>query len=696
MPLFGFGGGIDFSGITRGINQIGSSLRQLFAMAKAPLAAREAGIAAAIVNFVPNIAAGLGDLLPTIGAVTAAVKTALKAATLIFKIQKGIVQIGISLMTLPLGILRRIHGAFQSIAFSVFLVVNIFRRFFKEPLRILREVQTATILAGESIKNYGRGLKIVTGLALKYAILFGEIAKGYKEVVKSGFSAAEAQEILGASAKYAGVFQTDLNAAIDQTIGILRAFNLPTGDSVKIVTALYQAVRTSRLSIADLTTALGYTSHAAAGANITFQETVTILSMLRDSNIRASRAGMALRSMIANVQRAQAVALGTTMSMKKAVEVLGIDWGALGTEGLKLTAVFEQFNKVVADGVTIEERAALRRVFGLRYQAIISELLRKGTRAYKERLAAVQKEVNIEEEAIKISESLSGTIRRLASLWTAFRTTILEQFTDSFTSLNEVWERGVDFVQKLGKTVGTVFRITAVQPIVEFVKRAFDPQVLADFEKRIENLAQRMGTQFSLIIEAAKRWIKTITGKELTGGIEEIIDLVGKLMVSSIEISEVLTKAFLEFTDEYGPVIMNILEKIVDFFKTQFPSVFKDALGFLADLADALAEIVESFGFLVQAIRIVTWPFREFARQVRGMRRLLGGDGAGPVAAGSPAGRQAAPAAVDPFSRAAKGLREAASSARNLSEGLDVVNEKLKRAGDLGAQTAAGYNAAGQ
>lgn len=564
-------------------------------------------------KFLPMLAKGalaagkIGIVFAAVaGSIKKVVDFAMKLGGAMWKASTAVAKFGFSLMKLPLTIFQRIHGAIQSVMFSVILLANIWRRVFAEPVATLREVQTATVLAGNSIKDYGDALNKVSNLSLQFAIQIKEIATGYKEVVKSGFDATEATIILGAATKYAGVFQADMATAIDQTIGVLRAFAIPVTEATRVVNGLYAAVTNSRLSLGDLTTALGYCSQAAADAGVTFEETIALLSMLRDSNIRASRAGMAVRAMFANIQRAQGVAAGYTMSFEEAVKSLNINWKLLGDETLDVNAAFREFNKVIADGVTLQERTALRQIFGLRYQAIITELVKKGTSAFEARLAVIKKSADLEKKSQEIAESLSGTIARLSNLYVVFRLEILQKLNTDLTSLNDVWENATDNVREFGKNLGEVLRISAVKPFIDFIKDGLSPEGIKSFSESIMGAATEAGKFIGLIVKETQTWLKAISGKEASSGLKAIVSVIGTVLVYSIRISRVMTLTFMSFVSDWLPSIMSLINKVSTFLGTKFPAIWRQALkmilklsdwivAFAIPLASMLMDIVEGF-----------------------------------------------------------------------------------------------------
>jgi TP901 family phage tail tape measure protein len=499
---------------------------------------------------------------------------------------RSIMTLGIRLFKLPISVMWSIHRVIQSITFSFLMFVHLFRRFFREAHETIKNVQVATLLASGSLEQYSKNLNYVLSISLRYGLAVDSIAKGLVKVSKAGFDAADAQEILNAAVKYATVFQTDLESAIDQVIKVIRAYGFEAGESSNITRMLYNSVRSTNASLGDLNTSLGYAAAQAASMNMSLEDTLVVTTTFIDMGLRASRAGMAFRSGMSRLERAIGAASGVTMDLNKAIEVLNVDWEALAQNTGDYSVMFKEFNKVVSDGVDLQEKLAFRAIFGQRYFAQYIRLFQQSEESYSRRMAAITAMTNLEERAQEMSNSLIGVIQRLQNVWISFKIAFLEELRDPIETVGEGMERLANVAQSFGAALGSLTKMKVLEPIISFFEDITQEEGLKKFENTLASLADEVGMQFDIIREAAGDWAGELLESGTKSFLVDIIRLVGTLAAKSIEISKTMMAAFKEMD-------MSAITKLITYASHFIQTLMPVAVGIAEDLLRLISAILD-------------------------------------------------------------------------------------------------------
>lgn len=116
------------------------------------------------------------------------------------------------------------------------------------------------------------------------------------EFAKLGFTQEEIQNVTEATLQLASAAGTDLANAATITGSTLRAFNLDSSETQRVVDVMAKSFSTSSLDIDKFKTAMGAVAPVAAAANVSVEETTALLGTLTDAGIDASTAGTGLRN----------------------------------------------------------------------------------------------------------------------------------------------------------------------------------------------------------------------------------------------------------------------------------------------------------------------------------------------------------------------------------------------------------------
>lgn len=552
-----------------------------------------------------NITGMIGKISKALGPIGAIVSGIVKGVGLAKKamldIPLSIISKAASFALLPLKILSRIHSVIQSISFTVYILWSMISRTFREPLEVMKQVDVAMSIAEDKLTGVSDAMSKVMTYARMLPVPIGEIAKGFYEVVRSGFSAVEAMEILDAAMLFAVSTGGELNRAIDQIIGILRAFEMDVSKSAEIVSVLHKAVGSSRASLADLQIALGYAGPAALAAGLGFKEAVAMLTMFRDANLRASRAGMTFRAGLDAIQRAIGQATGGTMTLDKAVKHLGLAWEDMATEegALNIKAVFREFGAIANSSLSIMDKLALRAIFQGRHWANWFKLLKMGNVAYEKRLGQLEREIDLSSKVEELNTRIWAIGSRLANVWTVFKMGIINEALPSLQGLNRFFNSLVSFMESSAKTIGRIIKSTISEPAMEFLERHLFPL----FEgQRLTKEMERMGDAIKPIMRGMWEDLNTflepiledVAGGEWTGPVVGGLQIMRALLRSSYTI----VSEFYRFIKDKWAVLVEDILIVLKIITGIFEFLLPKAEALLTFALDAIIGLVQAIGEL--------------------------------------------------------------------------------------------------
>ncbi|RLG06357.1 MAG: phage tail tape measure protein, partial [Thaumarchaeota archaeon] len=375
----------------------------------------------------------------------------------------------------PVSFLHQMHMALRRVLFSVLLFWYSADRFIRPAAEVIRMVQAAVVAASGSMEGWSKGLRHIAALSTRFALPMKEIAGAYYEITKAGFSATEAQKILSATVRYATIFNRELNEAAKEVITILYAWGFPAEQATRVTEQLFLAVSKSKLSIADLNTILGYTAASAALYNIRLDTLLATTMALANVGVQASRIGTGLRRVIQGLVQATNLYVRGQMSAQEATEVLaesGVNWERLA-EALDdvsgrsdfLRVAIEELSKVMEGGITLEERYAMKVLFGLRGVNIAIALAQHRRDILEQNLAILQQHINLEEKALQVSSRFAGIFEILNNYWLIFRTGVLEGLGQFPQLIMQHSQEITDTLLGIGRQFGQIFQKYLLQPL---------------------------------------------------------------------------------------------------------------------------------------------------------------------------------------------------------------------------------------
>lgn len=569
------------------------------------------------VGKIGNIAGMLGKVSKALGPIGAIISGIVKGIKLTKKVMLDIpldvVKKAASFALLPLRILNKIHSVLQSISFTIYILWSILSRTLREPLQVMKEVEVAMSIAEDNLLGVGEAMNKVTTYAEQYAIPITEIAHGFYEVVRSGFNATEAVQILDAAMQYAVTTGGELNRAIDQIIGVLRAFEMDVSEASNIVEVLHKAVGSSRAALADLQTALGYAGPAAVAAGLSFKEAVAILTMFRNANLRASRAGMTFRAGLDAIQRAVATATGGTMTMEKAVKHLGLAWEAMVTEegDVNIRAVFDEFSKLEKKGLSVMDKLALRTLFQGRHWANWYKLLKMGRAEFEKRMAALEREIDLTEKANELNERLWAIGTRLGNVWTVFKMGVIKEAMPSLEGLNDFFKDFVEFMHRSASTIGKIIKSTISKPAMDFIQKNIFPLFSGT---ELTSQMEKLGEQVRPVIEGMwedlnsflQPFIEDISAGEWSGPIVGALQIIRALLRGSYTI---VAEFYRFIKDKWAIlvedilIVLKIITGIFEFLLPKAEALLTFALDAIIGMAQAIGDLAGLSSDKIQEIQ---------------------------------------------------------------------------------------------
>ena len=212
------------------------------------------------------------------------------------------------------------------------------------------------------LKNMGESRKAIEA-AEKAARRFGETtiftaresAEQLQILVRRGYDAADAIEILGASADLAAATGTNLGNAVLTSSQVLKAFALDAQSASRVADMLTQATNTTALGIEDLSAALKFAGPSAHLLGVNVRDTTAALATMVERGITPNIAGRGLRAVFMQLSRP---------TVQEAFGKMGVPIVDAQGRFRGLLAILRDFNKATATTTGPEKLAFLVQTLG--------------------------------------------------------------------------------------------------------------------------------------------------------------------------------------------------------------------------------------------------------------------------------------------------------------------------------------------
>lgn len=215
-------------------------------------------------------------------------------------------------------------------------------------------------------------------MAIDYGASTSEINQGMAELIRTGYSSQQVlgmlPNILNASIASGDKF-ADVMSVSSQ---VLSQFNLrgktyeeTLKNSTRVTDSLTYIANATSAGFADLGEGMSYVGPVAHSLNMSVEETASILGILSDNGIQASKGGTALRGALSRL-------LKPSKQNRKAFEAMGVAVDDFKKGTIKLPDIIDTIKKNTAGWTDEQRAAALAMAFGTEAQTAMNALVMQG------------------------------------------------------------------------------------------------------------------------------------------------------------------------------------------------------------------------------------------------------------------------------------------------------------------------------
>ena len=239
--------------------------------------------------------------------------------------------------------------------------------------------------------------------------------------------------------------EMDLAGAAEAMAGTMNQFNLGADQSARIINALAAGSKEGAAEITDISQSMEKFGTVANSNNVTVEESVALIELLSEKNIKGAEAGTQLRNVLLTVSTASAL----PKEALDAMEQYGVNLEKVQDTSIPLEERLRELSKVQGDQV------ALTKIFG-KENIVAGQTVLKNVDHLAELTTAVTGTNVAYEQAAINTDNLDGDLKSLGSAWegltlsmegggSIFRpivqagTDFLNWTTDSITAIKE-WD----------------------------------------------------------------------------------------------------------------------------------------------------------------------------------------------------------------------------------------------------------------
>lgn len=281
------------------------------------------------------------------------------------------------------GALNKLVMSFKSMAsyaisaFAFFGVLGVIKSIVTEITSFdqsLKDLQAITTATDYQTQQFGETIKKV---ASETRFSAQEVAEGMKYFGQAGLEANEVIAIIGDAATLATGTLSDFNTVADLLSTTIRAFQLEASEGARLTDIFANAINRSKLDVDKLRVAFNYFAPVAHKANLTVEDSVTMMGLLANSGVRASTIGTGLRQVLEKMNN-------PTDKFRKAIERAGFTLeDFVVTAANPLENVIRRLSKVIPDAQTSFE------LFGMRGSSAVSALTASGVSGFMDMKASI-------------------------------------------------------------------------------------------------------------------------------------------------------------------------------------------------------------------------------------------------------------------------------------------------------------------
>ncbi len=292
------------------------------------------------------------------------------------------------------------------------------------------------------------------------------LAKAYYQILSAGVTdSAKALDVLEVSSKAATAGLTSTFTVVDAITNILNAYNLEASESARISDELFVAVRDGKVTMEQISSAIGAVVGTASLAKVELKEVLAAIVAMTLSGYSVDEAATSMNRFLLSI-------VDTQDDAKKAAKELGIEWSVAGMQARGFENFIRDLNEKAGDNIEVLQ-SIVPEIRSFRAAAVIAGT---GADAYARSLDNLKRSAGATDEAMmKIMDDIAMQWKqeknRLNAAWTELGLKILPVVKEGLKVLNDLFEdvglAGTTAAERLqkewqavGQSIATVGDIT--------------------------------------------------------------------------------------------------------------------------------------------------------------------------------------------------------------------------------------------
>ncbi|MCW6666947.1 phage tail tape measure protein [Aerococcaceae bacterium NML190938] len=233
---------------------------------------------------------------------------------------------------------------------------------------ITSEVRQEMVALGESSRQW----------AIDYGKSTSEINSGMAELIRNGYNSSQVMGMIPSVLDASIASGEGFGTVMTTTSQVLSQFNLRGKDTnttlnntQRVVDSLTYVANATSSGFNDLGEGMSYVGPVANSLNMTVEETASVLGILSDKGIEASKGGTALRGILTQL-------LDPSKESAKAMAEMGFSAEEFKKGTLKLPDIIDRISKNTKGWTDQQRGAAIATAFGTQAQSAMNALVAAG------------------------------------------------------------------------------------------------------------------------------------------------------------------------------------------------------------------------------------------------------------------------------------------------------------------------------